>query len=95
MNWDFTGIISILSLVVSGILAYSYLQIRLGLAEQILQVLNGRYLKKEVADEKFKAMADLEETRHRTLVERCLNLEKRLDRLIPPRSLTPENKEHE
>lgn len=49
-------IVSLISLIVSGIMAYSYLQIRLSLAEQILQVLNGRYLSRVVADERFKAM---------------------------------------
>lgn len=53
-------IVSLLSLIVSGVLAYSYLQIRLSLAEQILQVLNGRYLKRDIADERFKAVTRLE-----------------------------------
>ena len=51
-------IISLLSLLVSALLAYSYLQIRLSLAEQILQVLNGRYLKKDLADMQFKSVEE-------------------------------------
>lgn len=57
---DNLGIIaSLVSLVISGILAYSYVQIRLSLAENILQVLNGRYMKRDMGDLQLKRLEEI------------------------------------
>lgn len=62
-------IVSLISLIISGILAYSYLQIRLSLAETILQVLNGRYMKRDVGDIQMKRLEEMQVANFKRLEE--------------------------
>jgi len=56
---DHQTILSLASLAISAILAYVYVQIRLNLAETIVRILNGRYLRTDVSELKFRRVEEL------------------------------------
>jgi FtsZ-binding cell division protein ZapB len=56
---DHQTILSLASLSISAILAYVYVQIRLNLAETIVRILNGRYLRTDVSELKFRRVEEL------------------------------------
>jgi len=95
---DVQTILSLLSLAISALLAYVYLQIRLNLSETIVRILNGRYLRTDVSELKFRRIEEmLTELRNHLDVEMD-GLERRLNDLhdhihYPNRS--PSSPEHQ